>query len=255
MSPFDITVAITAHAETFVAGPTIRSCDAAISAAERSGYLVERLIGLDNATSEATEYFHQPDLEHWRKVPLDVGDLGLARNGLAQSAQGAFLAFMDADDLFSENWLVEGAKALKAAAEQGQRAILHPELNWFFDAANAVLVNPDPTSVFYTPYYWRVGNHFDSLAMADTETFLEIPYRGRDRNNGFGYEDWCWNIETLQAGFIHHVVPDTIIFKRRRDNSLVTELNTNKNVLWELDMLAIDNLHSHAQQNRVRHKK
>ncbi len=132
---------------------------------------------------------------------------------------------------------------LEQGAAEGANWIMHPELNWFFDAAGAVLVNPDQDSDFYAPLYWRVGNCFDSLAMAETKTFLDVPYRGRDRVNGYGYEDWCWNLETMDAGYVNRIVRDTIIFKRRRDNSLVTQLNKNKSVLWELDCLAIDELH------------
>ncbi len=99
MSKFDITVAITAHSESIVAGPTIHSCDVAIAAAEAAGYKVERLIGLDNASEETTHYFNQPALKHWKKVTLSAGDLGEARNGLAKGAKGRMTAFMDADDL------------------------------------------------------------------------------------------------------------------------------------------------------------
>ncbi|MEL6957342.1 MAG: glycosyltransferase family A protein [Pseudomonadota bacterium] len=242
MSGFDITVALTLHNETVVAGPTLHSCDAAIAAAEAAGHRVERIIGLDNATEATWRFVNQSALDHWRKVPLSVGDLGLARNGLAEVARGTMLAFMDADDLFSENWLVEGARMLTEGRADGIDRILHPELNWFFDGAGAVLVNPDIESPFYAPQYWRVGNCYDSLAMADTDTFRAVPYRARDKASGYGFEDWAWNVETLQAGYEHRVVRDTIIFKRRRDNSLVTELKSNKSVVWELEGLAIDEL-------------
>lgn len=247
---YDITVAITAHSEGVVAGPTIHSCEAAIAAAEAAGYTVERLIGLDNATEQTARYFNQPALDHWRKIKLSVGDLGLARNALAQAAAGRMTAFMDADDLFSENWLALAANMLEEGRAERQKWIMHPELNWFFDAAGAVLVNPDQDSDFYAPMYWRVGNCFDSLAMADTDTFRNVPYRGRDKASGYGYEDWCWNIETIEAGFKHRTVRDTIIFKRRRDSSLVTELNDGKSVLWELDALAIDRLQTLGKSDR-----
>ncbi len=239
---YDITVAITAHNETVIAGPTVRSCDAAITVAEAAGYRVQRLIGLDNATDATRRYFNQPALDHWRKIPLAVGDLGLARNALVLEAEGRMTAFMDADDLFSENWLVLGAQMLDQARAKNAKWIMHPEINWFFDAANAVLVNPDQDSDFYAPLYWRVGNCFDSLAMAQTSTFLEVPYRGGDAHGGYGYEDWAWNIQTIEAGFKHRTVRDTIIFKRRRDRSLMTELGDKNAVLWELDALAIDKL-------------
>ena len=47
MTRIDITVAVTAHSESVVAGPTMRSAETAIRAAEAEGFRVERLIGLD----------------------------------------------------------------------------------------------------------------------------------------------------------------------------------------------------------------
>ena len=41
---------------------------------------------------------------------MDEGDLGRVRNALLPDTDGAFIAFLDADDLFSENWLAEGLR-------------------------------------------------------------------------------------------------------------------------------------------------
>lgn len=232
-----LTIAITAHDETCVAGPTMNSAADAITAAEAAGITVERLLGMDRMTPDAAAYFNQPAFDDWTRVSLDVGDLGLARNALAESATGDVVAYLDADDLISENWLVEACALLSTRS-----VILHPEINWIFDAARVVVWNPALDSPFYTPHFWRVGNYYDSLAIAPRRAFLEVPYRPRDRVVGLGFEDWCWNVETLAAGWAHDTVRDTIIFKRRRDASLVQELRQNRTVLWELDALAIDRL-------------
>lgn len=234
----DLTVALTVHAETVVSGPTLRSTEDAIAAAEAAGATVERLIGLDRASDDAVAFMDQPALHHWRKVSLDAGDLGPARNQLAHHARADIIAWLDADDLFSENWLTLGLAAL--GQEQGR--ILHPEVNWFFDAAKSILVNPDPTGPLYDPLYWRTGNYWDSLVMCPKAAVLEVPYRPRDRALGLGFEDWCWNVETLEAGWTHAIVPDTIIFKRRRDVSLVTDLRRTNSLPWEVDGLAMDRL-------------
>ena len=218
------------------------SCEDAIAVAEAAGFAVERLLGLDRPSPDTTAYFSQSRFDHWTHVPLDCGDLGHSRNALARAATGDAMAFLDADDLFSENWLAEAGAMLAHDPD----LILHPELNWLFDGARVALWNPDPESPLYTPHYWRVGNYYDSMVVAPRRTFIEIPYRGRDKARGLGFEDWCWNLETMAAGWRHKTVRDTIIFKRRRDNSLVQELRQNKSVLWELEMLAIDKLGSFA---------
>lgn len=240
MPEFDLTVAITAHSEGIVAGPTIHSVEAAIASAEADGIRVERLVGLDNATSTSQDYFLQPALSHWPTINLDHGDLGLARNSLARQAQGKIVAFLDADDLFSENWLRKGVHGLLGAQGDREGIIAHPEINVFFDAHQSILANIDQADPIYTPYYWYVANYYDSLAMATRDTFLDVPYRARDKEAGFGYEDWCWNLDTLAAGHRHIIIDDTIIFKRRQDNSLVIDLGRNKAMIWPTESLAID---------------
>ena len=42
---------------------------------------------------------------------MHEGDLGRVRNALVPRATGRYIAFLDADDLFSENWLAEGLDA------------------------------------------------------------------------------------------------------------------------------------------------
>jgi hypothetical protein len=242
LAEVDFTVAINAHSEGVVAGPTIASAEAAIAAAEAAGYTVERLIGLDSVTDECRDFFTQTGLSHWKSVELGVRDLGLARNCLAEAANGRWIAFLDADDLFSENWLTAGAKRLEQAEREGEDVVLHPELNMFFDAAVSVLGNLEQSSHLFTPVYWYAANYYDSLTMAPRRAFLEVPYTDRDRENGFAYEDWRWNLDTTDAGWRHVLVTDTIIFKRRRDMSLVIELGQNQATLWPLDALKIERM-------------
>ena len=238
----DYTLAITAHSEGIVAGPTLLSAEKAILAAEKEGFTVERLIGLDSPSDECVSFFRQPALKNWRLVDLSVRDLGLARNSLAHEAQGKWIAFLDADDLFSENWLVLSAELLISADKVGSNLVLHPELNIFFDAAYSVLSNIGQNHPHFVPNYWYISNYFDSLIIAPRRAFLEVPYACRDKEKGFGYEDWRWNLDTIEQGWEHVLVKDTIIFKRRRDSSLVVDLGKDRSLLWDLSSLAIDQL-------------
>lgn len=238
----DICVAITAHSETIVAGPTVASAEAAISRAEAEGQNVERIIGLDNATNECAEFFSQPRFQDWRIIRLDKGDLGGARNELAKESHSDIIAFLDADDLFSENWLSAGQSILQKSIASGAKVILHPEINMFFDGHKSVLNTLSDSDPYFTPYYYYCRNYFDSLVMAPRQAFLDVPYRTRDKAYGFGYEDWRWNIDTTSDGWVHEIVPDTIIFKRRQDTSMVIELGQKRSVLWPSRDLLIDNV-------------
>jgi len=255
LSDTDLSLVMTAHDETVGAGPTVRSADLAVATARERSYSVETILALDNATPATSDYFHQPRFDHWQRWKLDERDLGRARNAIVPQTKGRYIAFLDADDLFSENWLAEGIAALDAAAERGERAIAHPELNVVFDGHKAVRQNIDSSSSLFSPHLLYVRNCYDSLCMSPRDAHLTVPYVPRDIPNGLSYQDWQFAIETLSRGWRHLVVQDTIIFKRRRDFSLVVESNARKSIVRSLPEMAIDrvcDLAPHRPGNRRR---
>jgi hypothetical protein len=238
----DLMVVVTAHDETAVCGPTMRAADLAVETARARGLSVQTVICLDAPTEATSTYFHQPHFDHWERRVMQERELGRVRNALVPDCDGRYIAFLDADDLFSENWLAEAVAALDAAAERGESAIAHPELNVIFDGSKSVLLNVDQSSPLFTPHYLYFRHYYDSLCMAPREAHLESPYVTRDVPNGLSYQDFQFTIETMAAGWRHVVVKDTIIFKRRRDVSLVTESNTRKSVVRALPAMAIDRI-------------
>ncbi len=238
----DLTVAVTAHDETLIAGPSMHSAEEAISAVEAEGYRVERIIGIDVATDECRAFFSQQMYSDWRIVECDFADPFKTRNAIVEMASGRWISFLDADDLFSKNWLITAARRLKEAETAGEKIIVHPELNWLFENAEVVFVKPPQRDDLFTPYYLYFQNYYDMLCMAPRSAALEIPYGYRDLTNGFGYQDWQWNIETMAAGWIHEVVKDTVIFKRRRDTSVSVENMQRSCVIRSLEPMAIDNI-------------
>lgn len=246
----DLTVVVTAHDETAVCGPTMRAADLAVAAARARGFTVQTIIGLDAPTEATRAYFHQPHFDHWERRTLQERELGRVRNALVPETEGRFIAFLDADDLFSENWLAEGVAALAAAADAGEQVIAHPELNVVFDGQKTITLNIDQGSPLFTPHYLYVRHYYDSLCLAPREAHLAFPYVTRDVPNGLSYQDFQWTIETLAAGWRHLVVKDTIIFKRRRDVSLVTESNVRKSIVRALPSMAIDRIRDLGRSGR-----
>jgi len=248
MSTTDLTLIVTAHNETLVSGPTMDAADKAVEAALAAGHTVQRVIALDNATEATTDYFQQADFDQWERWVMHEGDLGRVRNALVPRTDGRFIAFLDADDIFSENWLADGVSTLKAADERGERVIAHPELNIIFDGAKYFLQNVDQQSPLFTPHFLYVRNCYDSLCLTPREAHLEIPYVHRDIPNGLSYQDWQFAIESMSRGWNHVVVPDTIIFKRRRDSSLVTESRGRVAMVRSLPEMAIERVRELARK-------
>jgi len=240
MSGADLTLIVTAHSETLVAGPTMASADLAVAAARDAGYAVQTVVALDQATEATREYFQQADFDHWARWEMSEGDLGRVRNVLAPRADGRYIAYLDADDLFSENWLVKGLDELETARARGQRAIAHPEIILTFDGMVGLHQNVDQRSPLFTPYFLYMRNAYDSLCLTPREAHLTVPYTHRDIAKGLSWQDWQFAIETMSRGWEHIVVRDTIIFKRRRDFSLMVESAGRRSLLRSLPEMAID---------------
>ena len=242
MNGTDLTLIVTAHSETLVCGPTMESADLAVEAARAAGHTVRTIIALDNATEPTTEYFQRPDFDHWERLVMHEGDPGRVRNVLVPQTESRYIAFLDADDLFSENWLSEGVSALTAADERGEKVIAHPEVNLIFDGGTQLNHNVSQDSPLFTPYFLYVRNCYDTLCLTPREAHLQVPYGGRDIANGISREDWQFAVETMARGWKHVVVPDTIIFKRRRDFSMMVESAGRKALLRSLPEMAIDRI-------------
>lgn len=242
MAEFDITVVVTAHNETLVTGPTMQAAEISIAYAEANGFSVERVIALDKATDDCRACMTQPAYDDWTKIELQEGDLGRTRNAIVSELKGRFIAFLDSDDLFSENWLAEAAEVLIEAEKASERVIVHPELNWFFDGGSMVRAKPGQDDPLFVPEFFALSNYYDSMCMAPREAHLEFPYVSRDIPNGLSFQDWQFNIETIAGGWKHRIARDTIIFKRRRDSSLVTESRDRKSIVRHIPPMAIDRI-------------
>lgn len=237
-----LSVIVTAHNETLVCGPTMASADAAIACAQDAGFIVERIIALDNATPATTEWFHQSRFDHWTRITFTEGDLGRVRNTVVPLSKGKYIAFLDSDDLFSQTWLREGMRKLQDADDADEKVIVHPELNWLFDGAHAVFLKPDQTDPLFSPYHFYSMNYYDSLCMTPRAAHLEFPYVHRDIPGGLSFQDWHFSIETMAGGWTHVAAQNTIIFKRRRDDSLVTESRARRAIVRQIDAMAVDKI-------------
>ncbi|MCC0022614.1 MAG: glycosyltransferase family 2 protein [Hyphomicrobiaceae bacterium] len=236
----DLTLAITAHSEALVAGPTMHSARAAVERILTAGYTVQLLLGLDNCTDECRAYMTQEAFSDFETHEFAFGDQGKTRNALADLATGHWLAFLDADDLFSENWLIRSIEVLKAAEERGEDAISHPELNWQFDAISNVNSNPADDHPFFSGRVLVTSNYYDAMCVAPRRLWQELRYPDRAVKDGYAFEDYQWFVEATALGWRHLIAPDTIIFKRRRDFSQTYESRSNKVLIRSLEALAID---------------
>ncbi|MBC6437963.1 MAG: glycosyltransferase [Rhodobacteraceae bacterium] len=242
----DITLAVTAHNEGLMAGPCMKSAEAAVAHARMAGYSVETIVGLDTPTEDTKSFFGQPHFQNWYSFEFNFGDQGLTRNAMARAGTGQFLGFLDADDLISENWLTRCLECLQQAEAESLEVIVHPELNWQFDGIQNVYAVPQQDDPFFSPHVMATANYYDAICTAPRRAWLDHGFPHRDIENGFALEDYQWFVEMTARGWFHAVARDTIVFKRRRDNSQSDTARTHRAVIRAIAPLLTDRIHKMA---------
>lgn len=226
--PIDLTCIITGHREGHLAFPSLRSFRRAVDTARAAGFNCQTIYVLDRPNELTERLFRNSADKETTLSVVDFGDQGAARNFAIDRAEGHYSAFLDADDLWTSDWLV---KALVFLKDQPDTHIGHPAYNYFFENQASIFTHVDQESEVYRPDLLRVGNYWDALCLCPTEIHREFPFYPRDIANGWAYEDWFWNCATVAAGKVHKVVPDTVLFKRRQKASQTIRASENKSMI------------------------
>ncbi|MDH4984419.1 glycosyltransferase family 2 protein [Aminobacter anthyllidis] len=227
---FDITIVLTAHREGLLAGPTGRSAQAAIALAETAGIRCQTVVVLDRANSLTCSVLAEVFGDGAVFLNTSEGDPGQARNRGIEAATGTFAAFLDGDDLWSENWLV----AAHAQAKGQPDAVHHPACLLRFGAQRHLFWHADSESGLCDPAYLDWINYWDALCFARTDLCRRFPFRANDLDLAFGHEDWHWNAWTISEGVAHKPVPETMHFKRARAGSQMSKVDAVGGVRWPL---------------------
>ncbi len=234
MSNIDVSVIATFHDEDFLIGATVSSLLDCVTKAEQSGLSVEVIFTLDKPTATTKRIVeHHADTIQCAVYQFDYGDQGLVRNSSVKKTTGRYVAFLDGDDLFGFDWIRCGCNVL----DNSDGGVVHPELNIFFEGRNSIFLHRSSDDELFDLDYFRVGNYWDAMCMSERSILLDYPYRKRNIELGFAYEDWDWNMRTLAAGITHHVAKDTVHFKRSRKRSQ-SKVSRDRGVVYHLNEMS-----------------
>jgi glycosyltransferase involved in cell wall biosynthesis len=213
----DITAVINCHREGMLVYASLRSALTARHRAQAAGLTVDVLAVADCSDDTTLDVLSR--FADVKILETSVDDLGLARNVAVSQVDSEFIAFLDGDDLWGPSWLL---RAHACAVGRGAPAVWHPEANLLFGPAvePCWLIHPDVETMEGDWVSLGLRNHWTSLSFAKREIYLDIPYRGSDVPGGFGYEDWAWNADVLDRGYVHRIVPGTAHLVRMNPDSL-----------------------------------
>ena len=217
MSKIDISVIVNLHAEGMKARSSFISIAHTKTYAEDRGLRVEVLAVLDRPSNETAEFVDNCDVVDFRRIEVSFGDLGRARNAGTAMTRGEWVSFLDADDLWGENWL---AAAYEAGVNDPRPIVWHPLCLIYFGAQRLLFIHVDSEDADFDPLSLSMTNYWSSQSFAKRDLYVSVPYPETDFERQLGYEDWGWNIETFSRGFIHKYVPNTVSAIRRQGDSL-----------------------------------
>lgn len=226
----DVSCIVNAHDEGHVIHPTIRSVKRAVNYAESCGLEVDIHIVLDDS-DDLTISVVESALEGVGAIhAVSYKDLSTSRNHARNESAGEYLAFIDGDDLWCHTWLVD---AYMNSMRVEMPVVFHPEYNIYFgDESSHVFHHVDMDSPEFDDETLLKTNYWTALSFARKCIYEKFPYSPNKIEEGFGYEDWTWNHETIANGVRHKVVPGTAHFIRRgKPGGSLLELTNSKSAI------------------------
>ncbi|MBQ3441379.1 glycosyltransferase [Candidatus Saccharibacteria bacterium] len=218
---YDLSVIITAHAEGLLAHKTLLS---ALRALEELKNDYQIIVNIDRGDEATIDYFKRyRNDSRFVILKTDFGDLGLSRNYALKKSNGKLVAFLDADDMVSRNWFKNAIEHIESA---NHPVVVHPKANYIFgfDTPPTFCYFRDSKDLATDMLIMLGANRWISAAVAKREIFEETPYM--PTKNGFGHEDYFFNMQTLAKGVKHETAKNTVYFYRRKPNSLMDSSNT-----------------------------
>ena len=214
----DITCVLNVHQEGALAEQSFQSILVAAKYASHHGISTRILVVADKPCLQTQSFLDGIPLETAQVITHQIGDLSIVRNLTAASISSTYIAWLDGDDLWSNNWLIGGFNMLHGNSAYH---IVHPELNLYFDiSVTRILMHTQMQRMhqFQDTLYFK--NLWTSTCIARTDIYRDIPYVENLLDKGFGYEDWVWNMETVRQGYLHGCVPGAIHGIRERQCTL-----------------------------------
>lgn len=217
----DLSIIVTAHKEGIVTHKTILGILRCADELKNNDINYEIIVGLDNP-DEATKNYY----DKWKKnkkfslLNCSFGNPAENRNNAIKNAHGEFISIIDGDDIPSRNWLLD---SYLLAKKQKQPTVIRPNFNLQFgfnDNEKVLWVMDSSFSKEEDAIIMSYWNRWSMTCTAHSEIFKKYPYK--PAVNGFGFEDYLWNCEIRSDDVPCLVANGTVIFYRRRSNSVTT---------------------------------
>jgi glycosyltransferase involved in cell wall biosynthesis len=227
-----VTCVLNVHREQEILIPTLSSILRMLAFTQRMDMTSELVLVRDDSDGETKELASRFALAAGVPtaiIDVEQRDLAAARNAGIAAARGKFICLLDADDLYSENWVVAALAAIEKA--DGENTVVHPALNVYFGSDRRYFQHP----VWDSPDVPKLGllfeNYWTSLSFGRASLYQRIPFAGGDATTGFGFEDWHWNMQVIADGGTHIIAERTCHFIRLKEHGSLNKDSADRRCL------------------------
>ena len=222
MDMIHVSLVLNVHDETLFLRRTLRSCEEAAQYANAVGLNIELVVVLDRspqATQDWVTKYRSDAFVSIHVLNVEHGSLGLSRNDGVRHSNGIYVMICDADDLMSFNSITVMMDTIK----NNRKLIVFPEYVVEFGAKHNIIKYYDLAII--TPFMFLDCHPYLSRIFVHRDIFKTIAYEDSRLSDGYAYEDWHFNCDALADGYDFIVAPQTVLFYRKRGNSLLSESN------------------------------
>lgn len=231
----ELSITIAAHNEGILANKTLASVRRALRECDKHGISYEVIANLDSPTPETELYFKTQDILPLKTVIVHEGDLSGNRMAGIRAARGRYVAIIDADDLCSKNWFVSALEVCRA----NKNSVVHTEYSINFGTMDILWKKSNSTDIDQDAIFNVQANRWDSALVVEKSLLEKYGYL--PNKDGFGSEDWDFNMRTLADGISHLVAPQTILFVRRKESgSELDKQRLQKRIVRPSNLLALN---------------
>ncbi|MFZ5520034.1 MAG: glycosyltransferase [Pseudomonadota bacterium] len=213
----DVSLVLNAHREAHYITRTLRSIYDQVIFARHHGLSCELIVVLDDpdpVTEGAFDNWDYGFLTTHTILRIHERSLARARNYGCRTAQGKYVALLDADDLWSYNSLVEKVRT----AQHQPRTIILPEYVYAFGDRHFLCryQTANPRAL--------IDNHpYISQIFAPRALWAELEYAHPDVSRDYAYEDWHFHCESIAKGWNFDSAPSTVLFYRQHARSIMAQ--------------------------------
>ena len=213
----DVSVCLFARSERTRLYASVTSVIRSIERAEQEGLAIDLLGVLCNSSGPTESRLCEIMGPRWRNLRLDGSSLGMARRSAALASKGHYVTYLDAGDVWSENWIVAAIAAASSRpgpAVWRHEAVLQSGDDYYHDPENYTCTfQPDECQGF--DYAAMLGeNPFATSFLTQQEILAAVPFPCEDTERGWDSPDWWWNCNVVSEGYHHRIVPETFLYRR-----------------------------------------